>query len=49
MFMLFFAEISIFARPPLKTRRRHLHDRKFFFSLAVFGYYSGLWRVRTGF
>jgi len=30
MFMLFFADVSIFARPPLKTRRSHLNDMKFF-------------------
>jgi len=35
--MLFFADVSIFARPPFKTRRSHLNDI-IFFSLAVFGY-----------
>jgi len=49
MFMLFFADISNFARPPFKTRRSHLNDINFFLSLAVFGNYSGLWRVRRGF
>ena len=28
--MLFFADISIFARPPFKTRKNHLNDMKFF-------------------
>jgi len=32
--MLFFDDVSIFARPPFKTRRSHLNDIKFFFSLA---------------
>ena len=36
IFMLFFADVSIFARPPFKTRRSHLNDINFFFSLAVF-------------
>jgi len=36
MFMLFFADVSIFARPPFKTRRSHLNGINFFFSLAVF-------------
>jgi len=26
MFMLFFADVSNFARPPFKTRRSHLND-----------------------
>jgi len=30
MFMLFFADVSIFARPPFKTRSSHLNDIKFF-------------------
>jgi len=30
MFMLFFADVSIFARPPFKTRRSHLNDINFF-------------------
>ena len=34
--MLFFADVSIFARPPFKTRRSHLNDISFFFGLAVF-------------
>ena len=33
--MLFFADVSIFARPPFKTRRSHLNDIKFC-SLAVY-------------
>jgi len=28
--MLFFADISIFARPPFKTHRNHLNDIQFF-------------------
>jgi len=34
--MLFFSDVSIFARPPFKTRRSHLNDTNFFLSLAVF-------------
>jgi len=34
--MLFFADVSIFARPPFKTHRSHINDTNFFFSLAVF-------------
>jgi len=30
MFMLIFADVSIFARPPFKTRRSHLYDIHFF-------------------
>ena len=33
--LFFFADISIFARPPFKTRRSHLNDIIFFY-LAVF-------------
>jgi len=36
MFMLFFVDVSIFARPPFKTRKSHLNDIIFFLSLAVF-------------
>jgi len=36
MFVLFFADVSIFARPPFKTCRSHLNDIKLFLSLAVF-------------
>jgi len=42
MFMLFFADVSIFARPPFKTRRSHLHDINFFFVQLFFGYILGL-------
>jgi len=28
--MLFFADVSIFARPPFKTRRSHLNGINFF-------------------
>jgi len=34
--MLFFGDVSIFVRPPFKTRRSHLNDMKNFLSLAVF-------------
>jgi len=37
--MLFFADVSIFARPPFKTRRSHLNEIHFF-SLAVFWLHS---------
>jgi len=39
--MLFFADVSIFARPPFKTRRTHLNDINFFFSLVVFWLHFG--------
>jgi len=29
MFMLFFAEVNIFARPPFETRKSHLNDLHF--------------------
>ena len=38
MLMLFFADVSIFARPPFKTRKSHLNDIDFILSFAVFGY-----------
>jgi len=41
MFMLFFADVSIFSRPPFKTRRSHLNDTNFYFSLAVFWLHFG--------
>jgi len=47
--MLFFADVSIFARLPFKTRRSHLNDIKFFLSLAVFSLLFGFLKVRTGF
>jgi len=34
--MLFFADVSIFARPPFKTHRSHFNDINIFLSLAVF-------------
>jgi len=34
--LLFFADVSIFSRPPFMTRRSHLNDMKFFLCLAVF-------------
>jgi len=30
MFVLFFADVSIFARPPFKTRRSNFNDIQFF-------------------
>jgi len=36
MFMLFFADVGIFARPPFKIHRSHLNDIKSFLGLAVF-------------
>ena len=40
--MLFFADVSIFARPPFETRRSHLNDTIFFEFSCFFGYYSRL-------
>ena len=34
--MLFFADVSIIARPPLKTRRSHLNEIKNFLSFSCF-------------
>jgi len=42
MFVLFFADVSIFARPPCKARRIHLNDINFFLVWLFFGYISGL-------
>ena len=39
MFMLFFADVIIFARPPFKTRRSHLNDINFFWVQLFFGYF----------
>jgi len=36
MFMLFFADVSIFVRPPFKTRRSHLNDIQYHF--------TGIWK-----
>jgi len=47
--MLFFADVSIFARPPFKTRGSHLNDIKFFYSLAVFWLHFGTWKGPIGF
>jgi len=38
--MLFYADVSIFARPPFKTRRSHLNDINFF-EFAVFWLHFG--------
>jgi len=46
--MLFFADVSIFARPPFKTCRSHLND-KFFLSLAVFWLHFGTLKGPNGF
>ena len=47
--MLFFADISIFARPPFETHRSHLNDTKFFLSLVVFWLLFGTFRGSNGF
>jgi len=49
MFTLFFADVSIFARPPFKTRTSHLNDTKFFLSLAVFWLHFGTLKGPNGF
>jgi len=46
--MLFFADVSIFARPPFKTYRSHLNDIQFF-SLAVFWLLFGTLKGPNGF
>jgi len=46
--MLFFADVSIFARPPFKTRRTHLNEINFF-SLAVFWLHFGTLKGPNGF
>jgi len=40
--MLFFADVSIVARPPFKTRRCHLNDINFFFSSDAFWLHFGM-------
>jgi len=47
--MVFFADVSIFARPPFKTRRSHLNDINFFFSLAIFWLLFGTLKGPNGF
>jgi len=47
--MLFFADVSIFSRPPFKTRRSHLNDINFFFSLAIFWLLFGILKGPNGF
>jgi len=49
MFLLLFADVSIFARPPFKTRRSHLNDTNFFLSLAVFWLLFGTSKGPNGF
>jgi len=47
--MLSFADVSIFARSPIKTRRSHLNDTKIFLSLAVFWLLFGILKGPNGF
>ena len=47
--MSFFADVSIFALPPCKTRRSHLNDIQFFLSLAVFWLLFGTLKGPNGF
>jgi len=47
--MLFFANVSIFARPPFKTLRSHLNDIKKILSLAVFWLLFGTLKGPNGF
>jgi len=49
MFMLYFADVSIFARPPFKTHRSHLKETQFFLSLAVFWLLFGTFKGPNGF
>jgi len=46
--MLFFADVSIFAQPPFKTCRSHLHDIHVF-SSAVFWLHFGTFKGPNGF
>jgi len=46
--MLFFADVRILARPPLKTRRSHLNDINYFLSLAVFWLHFGTLKGPNG-
>ena len=46
--MLFFGDVSIFSRPPFKTRRSHLNDRVFILSLAVFWLHFGTLKCPKG-
>jgi len=47
--MLFFADVSIFARPHFKTGRSHLNDIQFFLRLTVFWLLFGTLKGRKGF
>jgi len=47
--MLLFADVSIFARPPFKTRRNHLNDTNFFLRLAVLWLHFGILKRLNGF
>jgi len=47
--MLFFADVSIFARPPFKTRKSHLNGINCFLNLAVFWLLFGTLKGLNGF
>jgi len=47
--MLFFADVSIFARTPFEARKSHLNDIIFFYSLAVFLLQFGTLKGPNGF
>jgi len=47
--LLFFAYVSIFARPPFKTSRSHLNDINFLLVLAVFWLHFGTLKGPNGF
>jgi len=47
--MLFFTDVSIFARPPFKTCRSYLNYIQFFFSLAAFWLLFGTLKGPNGF
>jgi len=49
MFMLFFADVRILARPTFKTRRSHLNEINIFLSLAVFWLLFGTLKGPNGF
>jgi len=49
MFLLLFADVSIFARPPFETHRSHLNSIQFFLSLAVFWLLFGTLKGLNGF
>jgi len=49
MFMLFFADVSIFARYPFKSLKSHLNDKQFCLCLAVFWLLFGTLKGPNGF